>query len=189
MRKVAILAALSLVSAFALVGSASATPEGPGGPGGPPKYEHAKHLVNVTKVVKNAPDGGASFVVNVCGQSLNFNANGGTQQVDVGSETTSCSVSEPDNGGASSVDISGSPCAFTVEEHHDYGKPSDVGGQTIEKPVYTPPADQVCNVTVTNTFHEVDTPDTTQPPVVVGPPVIVQAPAPQVIVATPNTTG
>lgn len=169
MRRIAFVSSLALVATFAFAGLASA--------GG---YQPSQHIVDVTKIVKNAPDEGATFVVDVCGHTLNFNENGGTQSVTIGDYhdgDQSCVVGESDPGGATGVIVDGSPCEFTGR--HGYESATD---ETQKYP------DQHCAVTITNTFEDTEeTTTTTAPEVVVAPPDVIVVPVP--IVAEPRTTG
>jgi hypothetical protein len=138
--------------------------------------EPSQHIVEVTKVVENAPEGDLSFVVQVnCSgtvYNLNFDEDGGTQSVTVGDwldGPQSCAISEPDDGGANDVEIDGSPCEFT-------GK--DLTAVTEDTTVYP---DEVCEVVIENSFETPTTTTTVAPPpggetvVVVPTPITAQA--------------
>lgn len=144
--------------------------------------EPSQHIVKVTKIVEDDP-GDVSGVIDVCGQSLNWDEDGlnGVEVVigDYYDGDQTCVVSEPDDGGASSVEIDGSPCSFT-------GKSVESIETTDATTVYP---DQICVVTIENSF---DTPPTTTPETVIvqPPPEVIVVPGPPVaIIRSPQFTG
>lgn len=171
MRKFLVAAIAVIATAgFALAGTASA------GEG-----HISQHIVGVTKIVNGPAPDEAEFTVDVnCEGSgsheLDFGEEGGTQSVVVGdwpSGPQSCTISEPEDGGASDVTISPTECEFP-------GRESTSVDAVVDYP------DVHCAVTVTNEFDEETT--TTAPP---PPPQVIveQAPPATIIVAAPNTTG
>ena len=137
-----------------------------------------QHIVTVTKDVEGAVPDEATFVVEVeCGakdSDLTFDEDGGTKSVTVGDSSASqtCSIEEGNDGGASDTEISGSPCEFT-------------GTETVGAAIDQSYPDEVCEVSIENSFDpEVTT--TTAPPVIGEQPVVVPAPA---IAASPALTG
>jgi uncharacterized protein DUF5979 len=94
--------------------------------------------VEVTKVVRGQNIGAGYTVVVTCERlnetqtkTLVFGPEGGTETASVPFEST-CTVVETHDGGASHVEVSGSPCEFNV-------------GTVVES--------ETCQVTVTNTFE------------------------------------
>jgi hypothetical protein len=120
--------------------------------GAPAFAGEKKNTVEVTKVVKGENIGGGYTVAVTCRESenhdlstlnhngpktetLTFPPEGGTDSVKVGDDKI-CEVEETGTGGASNVEISGSPCDFTDTE--------SVTAKVDEG--------KTCKVTVTNTF-------------------------------------
>lgn len=135
----------------------------------------ADHVVEVTKTIEGEP-GDTHFVVDVCGQTLDFDESGGTQSVNIGDwfdGPQTCIVSEPDDGGATDVEIKGSPCEFTGQDPAIPDEEEEVSTE-----------DETCEVKIENDFEETPTTTTTVP----EPPVIVEEPAPVIVVA-PQFTG
>jgi Domain of unknown function (DUF5979) len=142
------------------------------------------NTVEVTKVVKGENPGGGFEVVVTCEeapdgapfslnnsqqQTLVFGPAGGTDSVGAPFNST-CTVEETGTGGASKVEISGSPCDFTVPE--------------VIEPIVSnvaPPPSRTCEVTVTNTFE----PPAAGPQGPPGPP----AEPAQAVVSTARFTG
>ncbi len=127
-RVVSIVAAVGLVAAGLVVGAT-------------PADASESLQVNVTKVVVGDPPAGSTFVVRIdCGTAFldaSFEAAGGFKELTFAGEGASCSVSEPQNGGADST-------TFACENV------SNVTCDTTTFKVDT--FDAEVNITVTNTF-------------------------------------
>jgi hypothetical protein len=139
------------------------------------------NTVEVTKVVQGDGHGEGFQVVVTCEpkkgsthtETLTFGPQGGTQDAGAPFNST-CTVVETHDGGASKVEVSGSPCDFTVVDEEV--APAD------------PPPLKSCQVTVTNTFEpEVEQAGPAGPPGPQGPPG--ESAAAQAVVSTARFTG
>ena len=137
-RAVSIVAAVGLVAAGLVVGATQAD------------AGVDIMVINITKVVEGEPPPGATFAVRIeCDTRVrraSFDAAGGVKQVFFNILSPSCSVSEPENGNASSTTFACEPVKnATCDTTSFEGK-----GQNAE-----------VNITVTNTFVAPPTTTTT----------------------------
>jgi uncharacterized protein DUF5979 len=141
-----------------------------------------KNTVEVTKVVVGENPGGGFTVEIRCVignkgnlQTLTFGPEGGTKSVEAPAGST-CTVEETGTGGASKVEVSGSPCDFPPLD--------DV------VPVAQVTIGETCKVTVTNTFVKAEA-GPAGPPGPPGPPgeTVVEVQPAQAVVSTARLTG